>query len=500
MLLSLLVVSVQAVAQPAPTLSPHAITALSSPQWTSLSKQQHLALSPLGKTWDTLSEGQRRKWLAIAKSYQELTPAEQEKMHSRMVEWAALSPKDRELARLNFAQTKSVTKTDRAANWEAYQALSPEERQKLADSAKVKPVGAAVALKPVSPDKLAAVPVTRHTPAEERASAAAQQPPLNRSTLLPQPLAKAQTPATAQTLLNLDGAGTTAPNGLLGIRRHSAIRCLLHFGLPVWNFEPDTQCTGQSQCLAGVSLCHFRHLLCLVLGQRPNTGHEDMAYPVGRPSWQGRYATARPGALCAELDLVSSPAAECVTFWTSRRRSVSARNRLDRRLGTTQSLSSRAPVLARHLGWHTIGRSGVARPLNGSSPAMPLEQSEPVNPQKQRKGLSRILHAGGYSIAGLRAAWHETAFKQEALLSLVLLPTSFWLGNNWLETAALSGSILAVMVVELLNTALESAIDRIGPEWHDLSKRAKDLGSAAVLLSLIWCAGVWAAALYRHFQ
>jgi hypothetical protein len=151
---------------------------------------QQSALAPLSKAWDSLSEGQRRKWLAVAQSFKDMAPAEQEKMHSRMVEWAALSPKDRELARLNFAQAKSVNKTDRAANWEAYQALSPEERQKLAESAKVKPVGAAVAVKPVPPEKLAAVPVTRHTPEQERATAAAQQPPLNRITLLPQPLAK----------------------------------------------------------------------------------------------------------------------------------------------------------------------------------------------------------------------------------------------------------------------------------------------------------------------
>lgn len=130
---------------------------------------------------------------------------------------------------------------------------------------------------------------------------------------------------------------------------------------------------------------------------------------------------------------------------------------------------------------------------------MPLDQSASANPQKERKGLNRILHAAGYSMAGLKAAWGETAFKQEALLSILLLPASFWLGGNWLEIAALSGSIIAVMVVELLNTALESAIDRIGPEWHDLSKRAKDMGSAAVLLSFLWCIGVWSAALFHRF-
>lgn len=179
------------------TATQTAVTPLiaTGPQWSELTKMQQSALAPLGKAWDTLSEGQRRKWLAIAQSYKDLAPTEQEKMHSRMVEWAALSPKDRELARLNFAQTKSVNKSDRAANWEAYQALSPEERQKLADSAKIKPVGAAVAVKPVPPEKLAAVPVTRHTPEQERASATAQHPPLNRVTLLPKPLAKASDPS-----------------------------------------------------------------------------------------------------------------------------------------------------------------------------------------------------------------------------------------------------------------------------------------------------------------
>jgi diacylglycerol kinase (ATP) len=122
----------------------------------------------------------------------------------------------------------------------------------------------------------------------------------------------------------------------------------------------------------------------------------------------------------------------------------------------------------------------------------------PVNPQKERKGLSRVWHATGYSVAGLRAGWGEVAFRQEALAALVLLPLSLWLGSNWIETALLAGSVIALMVVELLNTAVETAIDRIGPEWHDLSKRAKDMGSAAVLLSLIFCVCVWIAAVCQY--
>jgi len=163
--------------------------------WLSLSSPEKAALAPLDKSWDTLSDGQKHKWLAIAKTYPTLGPAEQEKLHGRMAEWAALSPRDRESARLNFAQSKAIAKSDRAANWEAYQALSPEEREKLAQGAKVKPVGAAVAVRPVAPEKLTPVPVTRHTPEAER-SAVASQMPINRSTLLPQmPKPAASTPA-----------------------------------------------------------------------------------------------------------------------------------------------------------------------------------------------------------------------------------------------------------------------------------------------------------------
>jgi diacylglycerol kinase (ATP) len=120
------------------------------------------------------------------------------------------------------------------------------------------------------------------------------------------------------------------------------------------------------------------------------------------------------------------------------------------------------------------------------------------NPQKTRTGLSRIWHAAGYSLAGLRAGWHEKAFRQEAIAAIVLLPGSFWLGRSWVETALLAGSVLMVMIVELLNTGIETTVDRIGPEWHDLSKRAKDMGSAAVLLALVLCIGIWSAAAFQR--
>ena len=129
----------------------------------------------------------------------------------------------------------------------------------------------------------------------------------------------------------------------------------------------------------------------------------------------------------------------------------------------------------------------------------PPSSTEPVNAQKSRTGLHRLWHATRYSLHGLRAGWSEKAFRQEALAALVLLPLSLWLGQSWVEVALLAGSVILLMVVELLNSGIEAAIDRIGPEWHALSKRAKDMGSAAVLLSLLLCAGVWLAALYQRF-
>jgi diacylglycerol kinase (ATP) len=121
------------------------------------------------------------------------------------------------------------------------------------------------------------------------------------------------------------------------------------------------------------------------------------------------------------------------------------------------------------------------------------------NPHKGRTGINRILRAAGYSWAGLRTALaSESAFRQEAAAAIVLLPLAFWLGRGWAEVALLAGSVLLVMVVELLNSAVEAAVDRISLERHDLSKRAKDLGSAAVALALLLCAGIWIGALWSR--
>ncbi len=114
-----------------------------------------------------------------------------------------------------------------------------------------------------------------------------------------------------------------------------------------------------------------------------------------------------------------------------------------------------------------------------------------------RTGLSRICWAWSYSWLGLKAAWAcEAAFRQEVLLAAVLIPLGIWLGDNGVERALLSGSVCAVLIVELLNSAIESLVDRFGDEWHALCGRAKDMGSAAVLISLITVALVWALVLW----
>ncbi len=123
----------------------------------------------------------------------------------------------------------------------------------------------------------------------------------------------------------------------------------------------------------------------------------------------------------------------------------------------------------------------------------------PVNPQKSRKGLRRIWHAMLISLEGYRAGWREPAFRQEVLCAVVMLPAAFWVGRSWVEVAILAATVVLVLIVELLNSGIEAAIDRIGPEWHSFSKNAKDMGSAAVLLSVLLCAAVWLAALWHRF-
>ena len=123
-----------------------------------------------------------------------------------------------------------------------------------------------------------------------------------------------------------------------------------------------------------------------------------------------------------------------------------------------------------------------------------------THPHKARRGVQRIVHAAGYSIAGLSAAWrHESAFRQECVLAVVMLPASWWVGHSWIEVTLLAGSVMGVLIVELLNSAIEAVVDRVSPDLHPLSKRAKDIGSAAVMLSLITCGALWCTVLWQRW-
>lgn len=122
------------------------------------------------------------------------------------------------------------------------------------------------------------------------------------------------------------------------------------------------------------------------------------------------------------------------------------------------------------------------------------------HPLKGRQGLRRIVNAAGYSAKGLRDAWkHESAFRQEVWLAVPMMPLSLWLGTDWVERVLLIGSVGLVLIVELLNSAIEAAVDRVSLDLHPLAGRAKDMGSAAVMLALLLCAGVWASAIWARW-
>lgn len=114
-------------------------------------------------------------------------------------------------------------------------------------------------------------------------------------------------------------------------------------------------------------------------------------------------------------------------------------------------------------------------------------------------GIKRIINATGYSWAGLKAAFaHEAAFRQELLLCLLLCPAAIWLGQTATERALMIGSLLLVLIVELLNSAVEAVVDRFGGEQHELSGRAKDIGSAAVFVSLANVAIIWGLIIFTR--
>jgi hypothetical protein len=149
--------------KPAPAASAPASgkQSVSKPLWRELTPRQQHALEPLASLWDGLTESHKRKWLAISLDYAKLSPAEQEILQKRMTEWAGLSNQERAQARFNFADVKQVPATERKAKWEAYQALSDEEKNKLAARAKTAPnPGAASTIRPVPAQKLVPVPAS----------------------------------------------------------------------------------------------------------------------------------------------------------------------------------------------------------------------------------------------------------------------------------------------------------------------------------------------------
>ena len=175
--------------------------AVSKPEWKDLNPSQQLALQPLAAKWNGINEGQKRKWLAVSQNFNALPAAEQGRLHERMTSWVALSPQERSQARLNFAGARDLPPDERMAKWQAYQALSPEERQELAAQAPLKPPGAAIAIRPSAAQKLVVTP-TLGKSLEPRDPKNARPAPriatapheVDHNTLLPQP-APASDPA-----------------------------------------------------------------------------------------------------------------------------------------------------------------------------------------------------------------------------------------------------------------------------------------------------------------
>jgi diacylglycerol kinase (ATP) len=124
--------------------------------------------------------------------------------------------------------------------------------------------------------------------------------------------------------------------------------------------------------------------------------------------------------------------------------------------------------------------------------SMQTERSPKVSPFKGKTGLRRLINAFGYSVEGFKAAFqHEDAFRQEVFLAIILIPLAAYLGSDATEKALMIASVILVMIVELLNSAIEAAVDHTSTDHHALAKRAKDIGSAAVFLALTTVATIW---------
>jgi diacylglycerol kinase (ATP) len=137
-----------------------------------------------------------------------------------------------------------------------------------------------------------------------------------------------------------------------------------------------------------------------------------------------------------------------------------------------------------------------SKPDETNSQQAPLSKHLQVSPFKGKTGIRRLINAFGYSLQGFRAAYkHEDAFRQEVHLAVILIPLSIYLGRSGVEQALMIASVLLVLIVELLNSAIEAAVDHTSTERHPLAKQAKDIGSAAVFIALAIMAAVWASIL-----
>ncbi|ELX8379877.1 diacylglycerol kinase [Providencia vermicola] len=118
----------------------------------------------------------------------------------------------------------------------------------------------------------------------------------------------------------------------------------------------------------------------------------------------------------------------------------------------------------------------------------------------QTKGLTRVIKAAGYSLKGLKAAWiNEAAFRQESVAALIAVIIALWLDVSYIDRLLLISSVVLVAIVELLNSAIEAVVDRVGSEYHELSGRAKDIGSAAVFVTIGLALVIWATVLWQHY-
>jgi hypothetical protein len=174
------------VAKPVPSLP-------GRPLWMDLTEAQQQALAPLTQQWPTMSEPHKRKWLAISQNFAQLSTDEQNTVQRRMQDWASLTPQQRTAARLNYADAQQLLQEDKKAKWEAYQALSPEAKQKLATQQTPPPVGAAPAVKPVAAKKLTPAPAASSNKALPRIATDQAAP----TTLLPNNVTISTTPVNA---------------------------------------------------------------------------------------------------------------------------------------------------------------------------------------------------------------------------------------------------------------------------------------------------------------